>query len=111
MDTTRTVRSLFDAYIAQDRQTAERLVADDFVFTSPQDDHIDRDAFFDRCFPTAVRFTSHQMMEVVPISEHDVFVRYEYVLHDGARHRNTEVLTVRAGQVIETQVYFGGPVE
>lgn len=45
------------------------------------------DRFFDRCFPTASRFTSHRMTEVVPISEHDVFVRYDYVLHDGARHR------------------------
>ena len=39
----------------QDRDAAESLIADDFLFTSPQDDHIDRAAFFERCFPTAGR--------------------------------------------------------
>ena len=50
MSNTDVVRAAFAAYIAQDRQAAERLIADDFMFTSPQDDHIDREAFFERCF-------------------------------------------------------------
>ncbi|MGX1759349.1 hypothetical protein ACWIG5_20935 [Streptomyces lydicus] len=37
-----------------------------------------------------------------------VFVRYEYELKTGERHRNVEVLTVRDGRLAETQVYFGG---
>jgi len=36
------VRACLESYVAQDRETAEQLIADDFVFTSPQDDHIDR---------------------------------------------------------------------
>ena len=42
MSDTDIVRASFDTYIAQDRAAAERLLAEDFVFTSPQDDHIDR---------------------------------------------------------------------
>src|SRR3954469_16445177 len=34
-----TVRAMFDAYLAQDRGAAERLLAEDLTFTSPQDDH------------------------------------------------------------------------
>src|SRR5580698_9452371 len=34
------VRAFSQAYLSQDRVTAERLLAEDFVFTSPQDDHI-----------------------------------------------------------------------
>jgi ketosteroid isomerase-like protein len=30
------VRAYFASYLAQDRDTAEQLIADDFVFTSPQ---------------------------------------------------------------------------
>lgn len=41
------VRAFFDSYLAQDRAAAERLAAEDFVFTSPQDDHIDRATFFE----------------------------------------------------------------
>jgi ketosteroid isomerase-like protein len=105
-----TVRAVFRAYLDQDRQTADRLLADDLVFTSPQDDHIDRDAYFERCFPTADRFRSQELLEVVDTDAGGVFILYEYELKDGARYRNTEYLTVRDGQVSEIQVFFGGTV-
>jgi len=101
---------LFDAYRIQDRHAAEKLVAEDFVFTSPQDDHIDRTAFFERCFPTAGRFTSQETLELVGAGEDGVFILYEYELKTGERHRNAEFITVRDGQLVETQVFFGGPV-
>jgi ketosteroid isomerase-like protein len=103
-----TVRAFFASYLAQDRPAAERLVAEGFVFTSPQDDHIDRAAFFERCFPTADRFKDHQLLAVAPSDGDDVFVLYEYELEGGQRHRNAEVITVRDGQVTESQVFFGG---
>ena len=103
-----TVRAFYASYLAQDRAAAERLVAEEFVFTSPQDDHIDRAAFFDRCFPTADRFKEHELLAVVPTDGNDVFVLYEYELEDGLRYRNAEVITVRDGKVTETQVFFGG---
>jgi ketosteroid isomerase-like protein len=103
-----TVRAFFRSFLAQDRAAAERLVADEFVFTSPQDDHIDRATFFERCFPTADRFKDHQLLEVVPTDGDDVFVLYEYELEGGQRHRNAEVITVRDGRITETQVFFGG---
>ena len=67
-----TVHAFFASYLAQDRAAAERLVAEEFVFTSPQDDHIDRVAFFERCFPTADRFKDHQLLAVVPTDGDDV---------------------------------------
>jgi len=103
-----TVRAFFASFLAQDRAAAERLVAEEFVFTSPQDDHIDRAAFFERCFPTADHFKDHQLLAVVPAEDDDVFVLYEYELEDGQRYRNAEVITVRDGQVTESQVFFGG---
>jgi ketosteroid isomerase-like protein len=56
-----TVRAMFDSYLRQDRDLAERLLADEFVFTSPQDDHINRPAFFERCFPTANRLVRQDL--------------------------------------------------
>ena len=35
---------------------------------------------------------------------------YEYELKDGGTYRNTELITVRGGQVVESQVFFGGAV-
>ena len=37
----------------------------------------------------------------------EVFVTYEARRIDGSRFRNTEVLTVRGGQIVEVEVYFG----
>ena len=110
MSNTDIVRSLFDAYRRQDTEVAERLVAEDFVFTSPQDDHIDRTAFFERCFPTADRFTTQDILELVGAGADGVFMLYEYELKTGERHRNAEFITVRDNQLVETQVFFGGAV-
>lgn len=66
------VRACFASYIEQDRDAADRLLADDFVFTSPQDDHIDKAAWFERCMPTTARLVSQEVLDVVPASGDDV---------------------------------------
>ncbi|MGH8791574.1 MAG: nuclear transport factor 2 family protein [Stackebrandtia sp.] len=104
------VRACLHSYISQDHDAADRLIAEDFVFTSPQDDHIDKAAFFERCFPTADRFRSQQIIEAVPAAGDDVILMYEYELQTGERYRNVEVSTVRQGRITETQVFFGGRV-
>jgi ketosteroid isomerase-like protein len=104
------VRRNFASYVKGDRDTAEKLIGADFVFTSPQDDHIDRAAFFERCFPTSDRFSYQELKAVAPVGD-QVFVMYEYELAGtGERYRNAELLTVRDGQVVEAQVFFGGRV-
>lgn len=102
------VRASFDAYQRQDRTAAEAVIAPDFRFTSPQDDHIGRTAYFERCFPTAHRFRSSEFRHMTAVDDETVLAVYEYELHDGARHRNAELLTVRDGRIVETQVFFGG---
>ena len=106
-DQVEVVRRLFDSYLAQDRDAAEQLIGSEFSFTSPQDDHIDRATYFDTCFPTASRVRRYELQRLVATGD-DVFVMYEYELLNGDVHRNTELLTVRAGQVVEVQVFFGG---
>jgi ketosteroid isomerase-like protein len=110
MADTDVVRAVFEAYLAGDRPAAERLIADGLTFTSPQDDHIDRAAYFDRCFPTAGRLTSQEILRLVGDGEGGVFILYEYQLKTGERHRNTEFITVRDGRITEIQVFFGGRV-
>jgi ketosteroid isomerase-like protein len=104
------VRASMDAYRNQDLETAASLLADGFTFTSPQDDHIDKTAYLERCFPTSDRFTDSQVLAVVSANDESVFLLYEYELTTGERYRNTEYITIRNGQIIETQVFFGGRV-
>ncbi|HEY3262643.1 MAG TPA: hypothetical protein VGJ95_20665, partial [Pseudonocardiaceae bacterium] len=58
------VRRNFASYVESDRATAESLISEDFVFTSPQDDHIDRATFFERCFPTSDRFAYQELKQM-----------------------------------------------
>lgn len=104
------VRAMFEAYLAQDREAAVRLLDDSVSFTSPQDDHIDKAAYLERCFPTADRLRSQEIRKLVAADEENAFVMYEYELTTGARHRNAELITVRNGKAVEIQVFFGGTV-
>ncbi|WP_327316515.1 nuclear transport factor 2 family protein [Streptomyces sp. NBC_01235] len=104
------VEAAFRHYRAQNRDAALPLYADDFTFTSPQDDHIDKTAFFERCFPTADRMTEQRLLYVTPADAELVFAYYEYELTTGGRHRNVEAITVRNGLIREVQVFFGGRV-
>ncbi|KAB1985711.1 MULTISPECIES: nuclear transport factor 2 family protein [Streptomyces] len=107
---THIVEAAFRHYRSQDREAALPLYADDFTFTSPQDDHIDKAAFFERCFPTAGRLTEQRLLHVTPADRELVFAHYEYELTTGERHRNVEAITVRDGLIREVQVFFGGKV-
>lgn len=108
MTNTDIVRALFEAYLAQDRETADRLLAADLVFTSPLDDHIDKAAYLERCFPTADRLVSQRILQLVAAGDDGVFLLYQYELKTGQRHRNAEYLILAGGQVTEIQVFFGG---
>jgi ketosteroid isomerase-like protein len=103
-------RGAFEHYRTQNRAAADRLYADDFTFTSPQDDHIDKAAFFERCFPTADRFRRQELLSVTPAGDDLVLIYYEYELQSGETYRNMEAITVRDGLIHDVQVFFGGQV-
>jgi ketosteroid isomerase-like protein len=103
---TATARALFEAFFERRREDAERLVSDDFVFTSPYDDAIDRATYFARCWPNGDRFLNFQI-ERTAADDDGVFVTYACKLKDGDLLRNTEYLKVRHGQVVSVEVYFG----
>ncbi|HEU4540942.1 MAG TPA: nuclear transport factor 2 family protein [Jiangellaceae bacterium] len=111
MSNTEIVRAMFAAYLAGDHDTADRLLAEDLAFTSPQDDHIDKTAYMQRCFPTAGRFSSHKILQLLDADGDHVLVLYEYDLATGGRYRNVEYITVRDGQICDVQVFFGGPAQ
>jgi hypothetical protein len=109
-DNVQTVRRLRMAFEEQDAATARRLLADDFRFTSPQDDHIDVDTWMRTCFPRAGRFVQSHLSELGAHGDL-VFSRYDYTLADGTHWRNMEAAVVHDGQVHEVEVYVGGRIE
>jgi ketosteroid isomerase-like protein len=99
-------RACYEAYISKDRATIEALIAEDFHFTSPIDNRLDRATYFDRCWPNSRNIEAFDFIHI--LSEDDkVFVTYEGRGTDGHRFRNTEILTVKDNQITEAEVYFG----
>jgi ketosteroid isomerase-like protein len=100
------VRAVFEAYGTKDRSALEPLIAADFHFTSPLDNRIDRTVYFERCWSNSERLEGFDFIHLVPDGDR-VFVTYEARAVGARRFRNTEILTLRGGQVIEVEVYFG----
>ena len=100
------IRSLFAAYQSKDRKAAENLLTDDFTFTSPYDDAIDKVTYFQRCWPTSDRIRTH-VIEKICEDGGDAFVLYKCVLNDGKEFRNTELFAFDGDRIRKVDVYFG----
>ena len=46
-------QALYEGFAVGDREAVERLLADGFHFSAPPDPLLDRDGFFERCWPGA----------------------------------------------------------
>jgi ketosteroid isomerase-like protein len=102
------VRGVYKAYETKDRAAIEALLADDFHFTSPLDNRLDRAAYFRICWPNSANVRRFDLLRLV-VDGDKAFVTYEAQwTHKGSSaFRNTEVFTVRNGKVVEVEVYFG----
>jgi ketosteroid isomerase-like protein len=99
-------RRSYQAYVDKDRAAIESVIADDFHFTSPLDNRLDRKTYFEHCWPNSVTISAFEYINLVADGDH-VFVTYEGRTIDGKRFRNTEILTVRNGKISDAEVYFG----
>lgn len=108
-DVVATARAVFEAYGAKDRGAIERLIAEDFHFTSPLDHRIDRATYLRRCWPNSEWITGYDFINLVPDGDR-VFVTYEGHSTNGNSFRNTEIVRVRDSQIVDIEVYFGWPI-
>lgn len=99
-------RMSYQAYVDKDRSAIERLIADEFHFSSPLDNRIDRQTYFARCWPNSENMADFKFIHLVQHGER-VFVTYEGRNSSGKGFRNTEILTIRDGKLVDAEVYFG----
>jgi ketosteroid isomerase-like protein len=101
-------RRCFDTYLTADRAALERLLSDDFRFTSPYDDHIDRATYFERCWPNAGTYDVFELQHVV-VQGDRAWVTYTGHRKAGTWFHNTEVLRCVGNRIAEVEVFFGLP--
>ena len=100
------VRASYEAFRAGDRAAQERFLAESFTFTSPYDDAIGRDGYFERCWPNHKQVADFEI-ERCAVDAEGAFVTYLFTNKDGLAFRNTEYLQVRGGRIVSADVYFG----
>ena len=100
-------RASYLAFESGDRSVLEKLLTDDFTFYSPPDPGLDRDGYFERCWPNSDLIDSFEFVRLVEIGDDEVLVTYESTKTDGNRFRNTEVLTFDGDRICRAEVYFG----
>jgi ketosteroid isomerase-like protein len=105
----KSVRALYAAYIDGRKDIVDAMLTDDFTFASPRDDHIDRQAYFERCWPEPPPFTTMEI-EYLGLSGDEAVVRYRAVKRDGAAFRNIETLRFSGEKLVSVEVYFGRDV-
>ena len=99
------IRRYLGSYETSDRDTIEEILPDEFIFTSPQDDHIDRSAYFEKCWAMSSMKPSISI-ETIAESGDDAFVLYECDM-SGMKFRNTEYIKFSGDKIISVEVFFG----
>jgi ketosteroid isomerase-like protein len=104
------IRSLFAAYLSNDRKAVEDALAEDFRFTSPYDDEIDKATYFARCWRCSDWIERHEL-ERIFVEGDGAFVTYRCVAKGGKSFRNTEFFSFEGDRIKRIDVYFGATYE
>jgi ketosteroid isomerase-like protein len=105
-DREKIIRGIFAAYLSNDRKAVENAFADDFRFTSPYDDRIDKATYFERCWRHTDWIERHELEKIL-VQGDEALVTYNCVAKGGRSFRNTEVFVFAATKVRSIDVYFG----
>jgi ketosteroid isomerase-like protein len=100
------IRALFAAYLSNDRKAVEDTFTDDFHFTSPYDDEIDKATYFVRCRRVTDWIERHEL-ERIFIEGDEAFVTYRCLAKGGKSFRNTEFFSFEDDRIKRIDVYFG----
>jgi len=106
LDKEKIIRTLFAAYLTDNREAVEDVFAADFRFTSPYDDRIDKRTYFERCWRSSNWIDRHELERVVVQGE-EAFVTYKCVAKGGKSFRNTEFFAFENEKIKRIDVYFG----
>jgi ketosteroid isomerase-like protein len=100
------IRAVFAAYLSNDREVVEDAFTDDFHFTSPYDNAIDKAAYFERCWRNSDWIERHEI-EKIFVEGGAAFVTYKCIAKDGKSFQNTEFFTFEGDEIRRIDVYFG----
>lgn len=103
---TELVKSVFRAFQNQEREKLENLLSSDFIFSSPHDKKLNKEQYFEMCYPFSEKIKEFEFQTIVE-NGNEVFVIYKYSSIDQDDFTNTEYFTVENGKIKNVKVFFG----
>jgi ketosteroid isomerase-like protein len=102
------VRRYYQAWEKKDWGPIDALLAEDFTFTSANnDDHISKSVFKTRCWQTQIDFIDHFELDRLMAQGDRAFVKYLCRTRNGKSFRNVEYFQFKGGKVASIECYFG----
>ncbi len=103
-----TIRKYYAAWEKRDWHPIDVLLADDFTFTSANDDdHISKSTFKARCWESQIDYIAHFDLQQLIGKGNDAFVMYLCHTKNGKSFRNVEYLRLNDDKVESIECYFG----
>jgi hypothetical protein len=104
------IRKHYDAWVQKDWPVEDRLLADDFTFSSPAgDDHISKSLFKRRCWDTQSPLIKHYTMLRLFGSGAEAFAMYDCLTTNDKTFQNVEYFQLHDGKIKNLVCYFGAP--
>jgi ketosteroid isomerase-like protein len=104
-----TIRKYYAAWEKKDWGSLNILVANNFTFSSPVDDHISKSSFKTGCWDTQAKLIERFDLKRVIGNGNDAFVMYVCHTTNGKTFRNVEYFRFRDEKVEAVECYFGAP--
>ncbi len=104
------IRAYYSGYEKKEWGLVDGVLADGFTFTSPNnDDHINAQAYKERCWPHA-EFVERFELETVRTGDFDALVKYVCCRTNGTSFGNVEYFRFAGEKIASIEVYFGAPL-
>jgi ketosteroid isomerase-like protein len=103
-----TVRKYYGTWESKDWHALDSMIADDFTFSSPLDDHISKSDYKAKCWDTQIAYIDRFDLNQVIGTHNEAFVLYVCHTTNGKTFRNVEYFKFRDGKVKAVECYFGG---
>jgi SnoaL-like domain len=103
-----TIRKYYSAWEKKDWHRLDRLLADDFTFSSPLDDHISKGDYKVGCWDTQSAYIDRFDLKQVIATDNEAFVMYICHTANGKIFQNVEYFQFRDARVRAVECYFGG---
>jgi hypothetical protein len=102
------VRKYYAAWEAKEWHQIDLMLADDFTFSSPLDDHISKSDFKTGCWDTQIAYINRFDLKQVIGTDNEAFVMYICHTTNGKTFQNVEYFQFRDNKVKGVECYFGG---